>query len=162
MILCSQCCVQLESCAVLGGRTKMPCGAISGRFFLSGGNSAPACCCSIPSIMPRAFEFGFTNRTALNFAILVPTNVTLASTNWTNLGPAASLGGGLYRFTDAGATGQPQRFFLLREQYHAASLAPAGRNVYSHGITKPEAPAERHRKEYVAPLGLFIVWGRWL
>ena len=62
------------------------------------------------------FEFDFTNRTALNFDILVATDVTLPSTNWTNLGPATALGGGLYRFTDAGAIGQPQRFYLLREQ----------------------------------------------
>src|SRR6185295_5117188 len=42
------------------------------------------------------------------------------------------------------------------------SLAPAAQNIYSHGITKLEAPAERHRNEYAAPLGLFLVWGRWL
>jgi len=56
------------------------------------------------------------NRTALNFDILASTNVTLPPTNWINLGTAASLGGGLYRFTDAGATDQPRRFYLLREQ----------------------------------------------
>jgi hypothetical protein len=33
------------------------------------------------------------------------------------------------------------------------SLAPAGRNIYSHGITKPEAPSERHTKEYAARWG---------
>ena len=38
------------------------------------------------------------------------------------------------------------------------SLAPAGRNIYSHGITKPEAPSERHRNEHTAPLGLLVVW----
>ena len=32
-------------------------------------------------------------------------------------------------------------------------LAPAGRNIYSHGITKPEAPSERHENGYAAPLG---------
>ena len=41
----------------------------------------------------------------------------------------------------------------LNSGYDACVLAPAGRNVYSHGITKPEAPAERHRNEYVAPRG---------
>ena len=41
---------------------------------------------------------------------------SLPSTNRTNLGPAASLGGGRFRFTDAGATSQPQRFYLLPEQ----------------------------------------------
>jgi len=62
------------------------------------------------------FEFDFTNRTARNFDILVSTNVTLPSADWTNLGPAAALGGGRYRFTDAGAIGKPVRFYLLREQ----------------------------------------------
>ena len=37
------------------------------------------------------------------------------------------------------------------------AVAPAGRNIYSHGITKPEAPSERHGNEYAAPLGLFGV-----
>jgi len=36
--------------------------------------------------------------------------------------------------------------------------APAGRNIYSHGMTKSKAPSERHRKEYAALLGLFVVW----
>jgi hypothetical protein len=62
------------------------------------------------------FEFDFTNRTALNFDVLVSTNATLPSTNWSNLGSAASLGGGLYRFSDSVATGQPRRFYMLREQ----------------------------------------------
>jgi hypothetical protein len=62
------------------------------------------------------FEFEFTNRTALDFDILVSTNVTLSSTNLANLEPATSLGGGLYRFTDADATYQPGRFYFLRER----------------------------------------------
>jgi hypothetical protein len=40
--------------------------------------------------------------------------------------------------------------------------ASAGRNIYSHGITKLEGPSERHRKEYADPLGLSVVWGWWL
>ena len=35
------------------------------------------------------------------------------------------------------------------------SLAPAGRNIYGHGITRPEPPSERHGNEDAAPLGLF-------
>jgi len=60
------------------------------------------------------FEFDFTNPTALNFDVLVSTNVGLPLMNWTDLGPATSLGGSLYEFTDPGAIGQPQRFYLLR------------------------------------------------
>ena len=50
----------------------------------------------------------------------------------------------------------------LNEGYDACVEAPAGRNVYSNGITKPEAPAERHGNEYFAPLGLFIVFIVWV
>jgi hypothetical protein len=64
------------------------------------------------------FEFHYTNQSAIltNFAVLVSTNLALAVTNWTSLGPALPLGGGLYRFTDLGAIGQPQRYYLLRQQ----------------------------------------------
>jgi hypothetical protein len=61
------------------------------------------------------FAFDFTNQTALNFDILVSTNVMLRATSWTNLGPAILLGGGRYRFTDTAAVGQPQRYYLLRQ-----------------------------------------------
>jgi hypothetical protein len=50
---------------------------------------------------------------ALNFDVLVSTNAGLPLMNWTDLGPATSLGGGLYEFTDPGAIGQPQRFYRL-------------------------------------------------
>jgi hypothetical protein len=59
------------------------------------------------------FEFDFTNRTVLN--ILVSTKVTLPFTKWTNLGPATSLGDGVFRFTDSGAMGQPRRFYMLHK-----------------------------------------------
>jgi hypothetical protein len=62
------------------------------------------------------FEFHFTNQTALNYDVLVSTNVALPVTNWQNLGPALPLGGGYYRVTDAGAIGQPRRYYVLREQ----------------------------------------------
>jgi hypothetical protein len=62
------------------------------------------------------FELYFTNQTALNYDVLVSTNVALPVTNWQNLGPALPLGGGYYRVTDAGAIGQPRRYYVLREQ----------------------------------------------
>jgi len=70
------------------------------------------------------FEFDFTNRTALNFEILASANVRLPVTNWANLGLAISLGGGRYRFTDSGATGQLQRFYLLRERSVGLARTP--------------------------------------
>jgi hypothetical protein len=62
------------------------------------------------------FEFDFTNRTVLNFDVLVSTDATLPLTNWTNLGPATSLREGLFRFTDTAAIDLSQRFYLLRQQ----------------------------------------------
>ena len=38
-----------------------------------------------------SFEFDLTNRTAMNFDIVVSANVTLASTNWPDLGQAHHL-----------------------------------------------------------------------
>jgi len=64
----------------------------------------------------RVSEFEFSNRTALSFDILASTDPTLPPTDWICLGPAISLGGGLYRFTDAAATDPPQRFYRLRAQ----------------------------------------------
>jgi hypothetical protein len=62
------------------------------------------------------FEFYFTNQSALNFDVLVSTNVALPVGSWDNLGAALHLGGGYYRFTDAGAIGQSPRYYILREQ----------------------------------------------
>lgn len=62
------------------------------------------------------FEFYFTNQTTWNFDVLVSTNAALPVTNWMNLGMALNLGGGLYRFTDFGAIGQAQRYYMLRAQ----------------------------------------------
>jgi hypothetical protein len=62
------------------------------------------------------FEFYFTNQSALNFDVLVTTNVALPVGNWENLGPAIHLGGGRHRFTDTGAIGETQRYYRLREQ----------------------------------------------
>jgi hypothetical protein len=42
--------------------------------------------------------------------------VALPLAQWTVLGVPVSLGGGLYRFTDTGAMGQTQRFYILRAQ----------------------------------------------
>ena len=61
------------------------------------------------------FEFYYTNRSVLvpNYEVLASTNLALPVVDWTRLGSAIPLGNGLYRFTDIGAIGQPQRFYQL-------------------------------------------------
>jgi hypothetical protein len=62
------------------------------------------------------FQFSFTNATGAIYEVLGTTNVALPVGQWEVLGLPTSLGGGLYRFTDALAPGHPQRFYLLRAQ----------------------------------------------
>ena len=62
------------------------------------------------------FQFSFSNEASVIYEVLGRTNVALPLAQWTVLGPPVSLGGGLYRFTDTGALGQAQRFYLLRAQ----------------------------------------------
>lgn len=60
-----------------------------------------------------AFQFDFTNKANTAFSVLATTNVALPVTNWTVLGSASNAGGGIYRFTDPGATNHPRRFYQL-------------------------------------------------
>jgi hypothetical protein len=62
------------------------------------------------------FQFSFSNEVSVIYTVLGTTNVALPRAQWTVLGPPVSLGGGLYRFTDTGAMGQAQRFYILRGQ----------------------------------------------
>jgi hypothetical protein len=62
------------------------------------------------------FQFSFSNEASVIYQVLGTTNVALPLAQWTVLGPPVSLGGGLYRFTDTGAMGQAQRFYILRAQ----------------------------------------------
>jgi hypothetical protein len=62
------------------------------------------------------FQFSFSNEAGASYAVLSSTNLALPLAQWTVLGPPVSLGGGLYQFTDSGAPGQTQRYYLLRTQ----------------------------------------------
>jgi hypothetical protein len=62
------------------------------------------------------FQFSFTNQSSAIYEVLGTTNVALPVNQWEVLGLPASLGGGLYRFTDLGAISQSQRFYVLRQQ----------------------------------------------
>jgi hypothetical protein len=61
-----------------------------------------------------AFQFSFSNAANLPFSVLASTNIALPQTNWTVVGTATNAGGGLYIFTDPGATNQPRQFYRLR------------------------------------------------
>ena len=61
-----------------------------------------------------AFQFTFANTNNATFTVLASTNIALPLTNWTVLGTATNLGGGLSRFTDFAATNAAQRFYQLR------------------------------------------------
>ena len=61
-----------------------------------------------------SFRFSFTNMSASTFNVLASTNVNLPTASWTLLGPATSLGGSLFQFTDPAATNSPRRFYQLR------------------------------------------------
>ena len=61
-----------------------------------------------------SFQFRFTNVDNTTFSVLATTNVSLPSTNWTVLGTATNVGGGIYQFTDPATSGLPRRFYQLR------------------------------------------------
>jgi hypothetical protein len=62
------------------------------------------------------FQFSFSNEASVFYEVLGTTNVALPLAQWNVLGLPVPLGGGLYRFTDTGAMGQAQRFYILRAQ----------------------------------------------
>ena len=61
-----------------------------------------------------ALQFGFSNTNNIVFSVQAATNRSLPASDWTVLGSAVNVGGGLYQFTDAQATNFPGRFYLLR------------------------------------------------
>jgi len=60
-----------------------------------------------------AFQFTFTNASAVTFTVLASTNVSLPSANWTVLGSPVPIGGGIYQFTDSDSTNHRARFYRL-------------------------------------------------
>src|SRR5205814_10547742 len=62
MILCSQRCVQFESCTVSGGRTKMAYGAISSRFSLSSSRASVRQCLQVSFCRPDEIGTAAQNR----------------------------------------------------------------------------------------------------
>jgi hypothetical protein len=61
-----------------------------------------------------AFQISFANPTGGSFSALMSSNVTLAVSNWANLGAVTEVSPGQYQFTDTQATNQPRRFYRVR------------------------------------------------
>ena len=60
-----------------------------------------------------AFQFSFTNNPGLTFAVVASTNVSLARSNWTELGSATEISPGQFQFTDTEITNSAQRFYSV-------------------------------------------------
>ena len=88
-----------------------------GRQFelLPGDGRHFACHADEFDLQRQGYARAITNQSVLSSDVLASTNVALPVTNWTDLGPATSLGGGGYRFTDTNATTKPRRFYQLRK-----------------------------------------------
>jgi hypothetical protein len=61
-----------------------------------------------------SFQFTFTNSPGVGFTALATTNLSLATNNWTVLGPAQEISPGQYQFTDTTATNFLLRFYRIR------------------------------------------------
>lgn len=95
-----------DATGVNGSQTNNLAGGAGAVYVFTGfGLSVP----SPPRIVsPAALVDG------ASFTIVASTNVSLALTNWTVLGPATEISLGLFRFTDSQATNFPQRFYTVR------------------------------------------------
>lgn len=58
-----------------------------------------------------AFRYTFTGTSNATFNMFATTNLSLPSSGWDSLGPAASLGDGYYQYIDLAATNFPLRFY---------------------------------------------------
>jgi hypothetical protein len=68
-----------------------------------------------PTLLANAeVTFQFTNRTGLNFDIVVADSPDLPAAQWINLGAPMTLDQGIFEFT--GVTGPNPRFYLLRQR----------------------------------------------
>jgi hypothetical protein len=60
------------------------------------------------------FQLNFTNTPGTSYAILATTNISLAITNWTNLGTTTETAAGQFQFTDTQANANKLRFYRAR------------------------------------------------
>jgi hypothetical protein len=61
-----------------------------------------------------SFQFAFTNAPTLGFWVFTTTNISLALSNWTLLGPADEVSPGNFQFSDLQATNSKMRFYRVQ------------------------------------------------
>jgi len=60
------------------------------------------------------FQLNFTNTPGTSYTILATTNISIAITNWTNLGTTTETAAGQFQFTDTQANANKLRFYRAR------------------------------------------------
>jgi hypothetical protein len=63
-----------------------------------------------------SFQFEFAGTSGRSYTAVATTNISLAQSNWTTLGPISEVSPGQFRFTDPNATNHPHRFYRVRSQ----------------------------------------------
>lgn len=91
-----------------------------GRIYIANNNKVYAFTVPVPAIAlteltvlsNNVFQFAFTNTPGLSFTVYGTTNLSLALTNWTQLGNATEISPGQFQFTD-GAPVSSGRFYRV-------------------------------------------------
>lgn len=65
-------------------------------------------------VVRGAFEFSFSYTPSSTFSVLAAQSPSLASSNWTLLGPMTEVSPGLFHFSDLTATNYTRRFYQVR------------------------------------------------
>jgi hypothetical protein len=84
-------------------------------LHLSGTSAVTAPTITLAGITSGAgtFRFTFPNPDNVAWTVLATSDISQPMANWTVLGAATSVGGGVYQFTDTTATGVPIRYYRL-------------------------------------------------
>jgi hypothetical protein len=75
--------------------------------------SQPLVLITSPGLVASGFQLAFTNTSGATFSVLIATNLSQPSSNWTVLGQALELATGQFQFTDPQTTNAPQRFYRV-------------------------------------------------
>lgn len=99
---------QMEQPRLTGGNLDL--GAVQ---FQAG--SAPATVTGVSFPLPGQFQIQFVGNTGAGYSVLATTNLGLPLTNWTVLGVATQISGGLFQFNTSQPANSPQLYFRIRQ-----------------------------------------------